>query len=145
MLCFSPQPKLGLSTKPAPFHLDVASSVSQLSVAKWLKYASLGVLVLQTTSLVLTLHYSRTLQSEGPQYLASSAIIFSEMLKVLTCMLIIFSSQSESPSGRFQTVRQSQASQSGTRTRGSLLTRGSQVYYRTITTFKELVQSKPKQ
>ncbi|TKS80100.1 UDP-N-acetylglucosamine transporter [Collichthys lucidus] len=34
-----------------------------------LKYVSLGVLVLQTTSLVLTMRYSRTLKEDGPRYL----------------------------------------------------------------------------
>uniref|UniRef100_A0A8C7I524 Solute carrier family 35 member A3b n=1 Tax=Oncorhynchus kisutch TaxID=8019 RepID=A0A8C7I524_ONCKI len=55
-----------------------------------LKYMSLGVLVLQTTSLVLTMRYSRTLQGEGPRYLASSAVVLAELLKILICLLLIF-------------------------------------------------------
>uniref|UniRef100_A0A8C2DK33 Solute carrier family 35 member A3b n=1 Tax=Cyprinus carpio TaxID=7962 RepID=A0A8C2DK33_CYPCA len=54
------------------------------------KYVSLGVLVLQTTSLVLTMRYSRTLQSEGPRYLASSAVVCAEVLKIVACMLLVF-------------------------------------------------------
>lgn len=92
----SPQPKLGLSTKPAPLSLEEVSGISHASVAKQMKYVSLGVLVLQTTSLVLTMRYSRTLQADGPRYLASSAVVFSEMIKILACLLLVFSNNSES-------------------------------------------------
>ncbi|XP_028818521.1 solute carrier family 35 member A3a [Denticeps clupeoides] len=54
-----------------------------------LKYLSLGVLVFQTTSLVLTMRYSRTLQGEGPRYLASSAVVTAEVLKILACVLLV--------------------------------------------------------
>lgn len=60
-----------------------------------LKYLSLGVLVFQTTSLVLTMRYSRTLQAEGPRYLASSAVVVAEVLKILTCVLLVFKEHSE--------------------------------------------------
>ncbi|KAM9350100.1 solute carrier family 35 member A3b [Symphorus nematophorus] len=55
-----------------------------------LKYMSLGVLVLQTTSLVLTMRYSRTLKEDGPRYLASSAVVSAEVLKIITCTLLVF-------------------------------------------------------
>ncbi|XP_008305307.1 solute carrier family 35 member A3a [Cynoglossus semilaevis] len=55
-----------------------------------LKYLSLGVLVLQTTSLVLTMRYSRTLKTDGPRYLASSAVVAAEALKILACVLLVF-------------------------------------------------------
>lgn len=55
-----------------------------------LKYVSLGVLVLQTTSLVLTMRYSRTLKEDGPRYLASSAVVSAEVLKILACTLLVF-------------------------------------------------------
>ncbi|TRY97556.1 hypothetical protein DNTS_002593 [Danionella cerebrum] len=55
-----------------------------------LKYVSLGVLVLQTTSLVLTMRYSRTLQSEGLVYLASSAVVSAELLKIAACIVLVF-------------------------------------------------------
>ncbi|XP_034410994.1 solute carrier family 35 member A3b isoform X1 [Cyclopterus lumpus] len=55
-----------------------------------LKYLSLGVLVLQTTSLVLTMRYSRTLKEDGPRYLASSAVVSAELLKILVCTLLVF-------------------------------------------------------
>ncbi|XP_068604615.1 solute carrier family 35 member A3b [Brachionichthys hirsutus] len=53
-----------------------------------LKYASLGVLVLQTTSLVLTMRYSRTLKTEQ-HYLASSAVVSAEVLKIFACTLLV--------------------------------------------------------
>ncbi|XP_052467716.1 UDP-N-acetylglucosamine transporter-like isoform X2 [Carassius gibelio] len=65
-------------------------SISVLSTSSQLKYVSLGVLVLQTTSLVLTMRYSRTLQSEGPRYLASSAVVCAEVLKIVACLLLVF-------------------------------------------------------
>lgn len=55
-----------------------------------LKYMSLGVLVLQTTSLVLTMRYSRTLKEDGPRYLASSAVVSAEVLKICTCTVLVF-------------------------------------------------------
>lgn len=56
---------------------------------------SLGVLVLQTTSLVLTLRYSRTLREDGPRYLASSAVVSAEVLKIIACTLLVFVENSE--------------------------------------------------
>ncbi|KAL2097750.1 hypothetical protein ACEWY4_006957 [Coilia grayii] len=55
-----------------------------------LKYLSLGILVLQTTSLVLTMRYSRTLKEDGPRYLASSAVVSAEMLKIVACIFLVF-------------------------------------------------------
>uniref|UniRef100_A0A3P8WJQ9 Solute carrier family 35 member A3b n=1 Tax=Cynoglossus semilaevis TaxID=244447 RepID=A0A3P8WJQ9_CYNSE len=60
-----------------------------------LKYVSLGVLVLQTTSLVLTMRYSRTQKDLGPRYLASSAVVCAEALKVFTCILLVFKDSGE--------------------------------------------------
>ncbi|KAJ8278927.1 hypothetical protein COCON_G00059930 [Conger conger] len=61
-----------------------------------LKYMSLGVLVLQTTSLVLTMRYSRTLHGEGPRYLASSAVVAAELLKILACVVLVYRDRSYS-------------------------------------------------
>lgn len=55
-----------------------------------LKYVSLGVLVLQTTTLVLTMRYSRTAQGDGGRYLASSAVVSAEALKIAACLLLVF-------------------------------------------------------
>ncbi|XP_051555279.1 solute carrier family 35 member A3b isoform X2 [Myxocyprinus asiaticus] len=69
------------------------------STSARLKYVSLGVLVLQTTSLVLTMRYSRTLYSEGPRYLPSSAVVSAEVLKIVACMLLVFKDHSFSIRG----------------------------------------------
>ncbi|XP_023148324.1 solute carrier family 35 member A3b isoform X4 [Amphiprion ocellaris] len=63
--------------------------VSSSSHTSRLKYVSLGVLVLQTTSLVLTMRYSRTLKEDGPRYLASSAVVSAEVLKIITCTFLV--------------------------------------------------------
>ncbi|XP_041126964.1 UDP-N-acetylglucosamine transporter-like isoform X1 [Polyodon spathula] len=55
-----------------------------------LKFLSLGVLVFQTTSLVLTMRFSRTLKEDGPRYLASSAVVAAELLKIGACVLLVF-------------------------------------------------------
>lgn len=60
-----------------------------------LKYLSLGVLVFQTTSLVLTMRYSRTLQGDGPRYLASSAVVTAELLKIIACVMLVFKEHSK--------------------------------------------------
>lgn len=60
-----------------------------------LKYVSLGVLVLQTTSLVLTMRYSRTLNEDGPRYLASTAVVSAEVLKIFACSLLVLMENSE--------------------------------------------------
>lgn len=69
--------------------------MSMSPTSSQLKYVSLGVLVLQTTSLVLTMRYSRTLDSEGPRYLASSAVVCAEVLKIIACLLLVFKDHSE--------------------------------------------------
>ncbi|XP_030062129.1 UDP-N-acetylglucosamine transporter isoform X2 [Microcaecilia unicolor] len=55
-----------------------------------LKYLSLGVLVFQTTTLVLTMRYSRTLKEEGPRYLSSTAVVAAECLKIAACILLVY-------------------------------------------------------
>nr|XP_033772118.1 UDP-N-acetylglucosamine transporter [Geotrypetes seraphini]XP_033772119.1 UDP-N-acetylglucosamine transporter [Geotrypetes seraphini]XP_033772120.1 UDP-N-acetylglucosamine transporter [Geotrypetes seraphini]XP_033772121.1 UDP-N-acetylglucosamine transporter [Geotrypetes seraphini] len=55
-----------------------------------LKYLSLGILVFQTTSLVLTMRYSRTLKEEGPRYLSSTAVVAAEFLKIAACILLVY-------------------------------------------------------
>ncbi len=50
------------------------------------KYISLVVLVFQNTALVLTMRYSRTI--DGTKYLASTAVVLSELLKLTTSALM---------------------------------------------------------
>lgn len=51
-----------------------------------LKHVCLGILVVQTSSMVLTMRYSRT---HGEMYIASTAVVFSEIFKILACLAII--------------------------------------------------------
>lgn len=59
-----------------------------------LKYLSLGILVFQTTSLVLTMRYSRTLKEEGPRYLSSTAVVIAELMKIMACILLVYKDSS---------------------------------------------------
>uniref|UniRef100_A0A7N4PBH5 Solute carrier family 35 member A3 n=1 Tax=Sarcophilus harrisii TaxID=9305 RepID=A0A7N4PBH5_SARHA len=59
-----------------------------------LKYLSLGILVFQTTSLVLTMRYSRTLKEDGPRYLSSTAVVIAELLKIIACILLVYKDSS---------------------------------------------------
>ncbi|CAJ1085647.1 UDP-galactose translocator isoform X3 [Xyrichtys novacula] len=62
-------------------------SRSQSEVNRRLKYISLAVLVVQNASLILSIRYVRTLP--GDRFFATSAVVMAEVLKVLTCTLII--------------------------------------------------------
>ncbi|XP_073499159.1 UDP-N-acetylglucosamine transporter isoform X2 [Phyllobates terribilis] len=64
------------------------------TMASHLKYISLGILVFQTTSLVLTMRYSRTLKEEGPRYLSSTAVVAAEVLKIVACILLVYKDNS---------------------------------------------------
>ncbi|ERE92040.1 UDP-N-acetylglucosamine transporter [Cricetulus griseus] len=59
-----------------------------------LKYLSLGILVFQTTSLVLTMRYSRTLKEEGPRYLSSTAVVVAEFFKIMACIFLVYKDSS---------------------------------------------------
>uniref|UniRef100_A0A0R3RYX1 UDP-N-acetylglucosamine transporter n=1 Tax=Elaeophora elaphi TaxID=1147741 RepID=A0A0R3RYX1_9BILA len=56
---------------------------------KNLKWVSLVVLILQTTVLVLILHYSRVQEIDGPRYLSSTAVVTAEIIKLFTCVVVI--------------------------------------------------------
>ncbi|XP_059188252.1 UDP-galactose translocator isoform X2 [Centropristis striata] len=60
---------------------------SQSEANKRLKYISLAVLVVQNASLILSIRYVRTLP--GDRFFTTSAVVMAEILKVLTCLLII--------------------------------------------------------
>ncbi|KAE8594522.1 hypothetical protein XENTR_v10019680 [Xenopus tropicalis] len=66
------------------------------AMASHLKYISLGVLVFQTTTLVLTMRFSRTLKEEGPRYLSSTAVVAAEVLKIVACVLLVYKDNSYS-------------------------------------------------
>ena len=50
------------------------------------KYVSLVILVVQNSTLVLTMRYSRILP--GPRYLSSTAVVISEILKCTICLAV---------------------------------------------------------
>nr|XP_015216524.1 PREDICTED: UDP-galactose translocator isoform X1 [Lepisosteus oculatus] len=52
-----------------------------------LKYISLAILVVQNASLILSIRYVRTLP--GDRFFSTSAVVMAEVLKVLTCLLIM--------------------------------------------------------
>uniref|UniRef100_A0A8C9SUI5 Solute carrier family 35 member 2 n=1 Tax=Scleropages formosus TaxID=113540 RepID=A0A8C9SUI5_SCLFO len=60
---------------------------SLITVNKKLKYFSLAILVVQNASLILSIRYVRTLP--GDRFFATSAVVMAEVLKVLTCLVII--------------------------------------------------------
>ncbi|VDK82190.1 unnamed protein product [Onchocerca ochengi] len=54
-----------------------------------LKWISLIVLILQTTLLVLILHYSRVQEIDGPRYVSSTAVVTAEIIKLFTSIVFI--------------------------------------------------------
>jgi UDP-sugar transporter A1/2/3 len=54
-----------------------------------LKYTSLVVLIVQTTTMVLVLRYSRTIETTE-RYLSSTAVVCGEVMKVVSCLLILW-------------------------------------------------------
>ncbi|XP_076352932.1 UDP-N-acetylglucosamine transporter-like isoform X3 [Tachypleus tridentatus] len=65
--------------------------VFHLTMNSVIKYISLSTLVLQTSSLVLLLRYSRTVPSVGGRYLSSTAVVLSEVFKMITCLSLLLS------------------------------------------------------
>ncbi|XP_074640995.1 UDP-N-acetylglucosamine transporter-like isoform X2 [Tubulanus polymorphus] len=75
------------------------------STQQFKKYTSLVVLIFQTTSLVLTMRYSRTVQGDGPRYVSSTAVTVAEFMKLLACFVVIFYEQGMSLVGLFLTIK----------------------------------------
>ncbi|XP_037267420.1 UDP-galactose translocator [Falco rusticolus] len=57
------------------------------TVSRRVKYASLGVLVLQNASLVLSIRYVRTLP--GARFLPTTAVVMAEAMKGCACLLLL--------------------------------------------------------
>ena len=53
------------------------------------KYISLVILVAQNAALVLTMRFSRMV-TDGKMYLASTAVVLTELMKFVICMSMIF-------------------------------------------------------
>ncbi|KRZ90198.1 UDP-N-acetylglucosamine transporter [Trichinella sp. T8] len=70
--------------------LQMHSSKKQNSISWHSKCISLGVLVFTTSSVVLLLRYSRTMNVTDGRYLSSTAVALSEVLKVVISLVMIF-------------------------------------------------------
>ena len=64
-----------------------------------LKYLALGVLTVQTSTMVLVLRYSRTINNVTRQdpYLSSTAVFLSEVVKLFICFFIVLKDSKFSP------------------------------------------------
>ncbi|XP_031800958.1 LOW QUALITY PROTEIN: UDP-galactose translocator [Sarcophilus harrisii] len=62
--------------------------LSGASHHRWLKQASLAVLVVQNASLILSIRYARTLP--GDRFFATTAVVMAEVLKGAACLLLLF-------------------------------------------------------
>lgn len=59
--------------------------------AYYLKWISLVTLVVQNSALVILMKYSRTAtvtSNPSPPYLASTAVVLSEVIKLLICLVV---------------------------------------------------------
>jgi UDP-sugar transporter A1/2/3 len=56
-----------------------------------IKYLSLVILIVQNSALILVMRYTRANVSEDKLYLASTAVVMSEVLKTVTCLLLLYS------------------------------------------------------
>ena len=81
---------------PARTRSDSNNMAEVKAKSKHYKYVSLLVLVIQNTALVLTMRYSRTVTS-GPLYLASTAVVLTELVKFIICVSMIFRSNDFDP------------------------------------------------
>lgn len=66
--------------------MSVAVWISFLNVFS-IKYGALALLVLQSTLLVILMHYSRI--KEGPMYASSTVVVMMELLKFVTCLCVV--------------------------------------------------------
>lgn len=55
-----------------------------------LKYLSLIILVVQNSALILVMRYTRASVPEDQLYLASTAVVMSEVMKALACIALLF-------------------------------------------------------
>ncbi|TRZ09875.1 hypothetical protein HGM15179_017225 [Zosterops borbonicus] len=62
-------------------------SAGPATLSRRVKYASLGVLVLQNASLVLSIRYVRTLP--GERFLPTTAVVMAEAMKGSACLLLL--------------------------------------------------------
>ncbi|XP_023682465.1 UDP-galactose translocator [Paramormyrops kingsleyae] len=75
------------SEGPAAGGSELKQELRQREANRKLKYLSLAILVVQNASLILSIRYVRTLP--GDRFFTTSAVVMAEVLKVLTCLVII--------------------------------------------------------
>lgn len=89
------------------FHRNIFNNSLIIMQSKHLKWRSLAILVLQNSSIVLVMRYSRsTGVSNGTQYLASTAVVMAELLKLLISLAMHWYFESRTGSwslGKLQT------------------------------------------
>merc|ERR1719424_1768751 len=66
-----------------------ATQSSGRDTLQLLKYGSLGFVILQNSSHVLLLRYSRIVPGECSQYIVSVAVLFAELLKLVFCLGVL--------------------------------------------------------
>lgn len=69
-------------------HLPVAATALLFGIP--LKYLSLLILVVQNSALILVMRYTRASVPEDQRYLASTAVIMSEVTKTLACLAVLY-------------------------------------------------------
>lgn len=74
-------------------HLSTFPSIVSETLSLWgipLKYLSLLVLVVQNSALILVMRYTRASVPEDQLYLASTAVVMSEVMKALVCISLLY-------------------------------------------------------
>jgi len=80
----------GADSEPLLEGSSVGPNVHQQErLALLLKYGSLGFLIVQNSSHVLLLRYSRVVPGECSQYVISVAVLFAEILKLAFCLCVL--------------------------------------------------------
>lgn len=75
--------------------IEHALYIEQMMHGATRKQLALGILVAQNTALVLMLRYSRTakVDDDEPMYIASTAVVMAEMIKMIVCLIALYLEQ----------------------------------------------------
>lgn len=74
------------------YSCKITLKVASLSVFNGIpiKYLSLIILVVQNSALILVMRYTRASVPEDKLYLASTAVVMSEVLKSIVCLFVLY-------------------------------------------------------
>jgi UDP-sugar transporter A1/2/3 len=61
-----------------------------------IKYLSLLILVVQNSALILVMRYTRANVEQDKLYLASTAVVMSEVIKSVVCLVVLYLSVADS-------------------------------------------------